>query len=97
MIQYQKIDISEGIDVNKTSASKDGVFCHYWVFKDVAFKPEEHVCNGCRNLLTMGFPLKDIAILTAKGTIFKCILMGTTRNEALEKLNNSLTRDRGIL
>ena len=61
------------------------------------FKPEEHVCNGCHNLLTMGFSLKDIAILSAKGTKFRCILMRTSKNEALEKLNNSLTCDRGIL
>ena len=29
MLQYQKIDISEGIDVNKTSASKECELCHY--------------------------------------------------------------------
>ena len=97
MIQYQKIDVSEGIEVNKTGASKECVLCHYWFFKDVAFKPEEHVCNGCHNLLAMGFPLKDIAILSAKGNTFRCILIGTSKNEALEKLYNSLTLDGGIL
>ena len=97
MIQYHKIDVSEGIDVNKTSASKECVLCHYWFFKDVAFKPEEHICNGCHNLLTMGLPLEDIAILSAKGTTFRCILMGNSKNETSEKLNNSVTGDRGIL
>ena len=29
MIRYQKIDVSEGIDVNKTSASKECEHCHY--------------------------------------------------------------------
>ena len=29
MLQYQKIDISEGIDINKTSASKECELCHY--------------------------------------------------------------------
>ena len=38
MLQYQKIDVSEGIDVNKTSASKECELCHYWFFKDVGFK-----------------------------------------------------------
>ena len=40
MLQYEKIDISEGIDVNKTSASKESELCHYWFFKDVGFKFE---------------------------------------------------------
>ena len=37
MLRYQKIDASEGIDVNKTSASKECELCHYWFFKDVRF------------------------------------------------------------
>ena len=40
MLQYEKIDISEGIDVNKTSATKESELCHYWFFKDVGFKFE---------------------------------------------------------
>ena len=29
MLYHERIYISEGIDVNKTSASKDCDFCHY--------------------------------------------------------------------
>ena len=90
MLQYEKIDISEGIDVNKTSTN-------YWFFKDVGFKFEDHICNGCHDLLTMAYSLKNMAILRAKGTTFRCLLMGTSKNEALKKLNNSVTYDRGVL
>ena len=97
MLQYQKIDVSEGIDVNKTSASKECEYCHYWFFKDVGFKFEEHVWNGCHNLLTMAHFLKNIAILSAKGATFGCLLMGISKNEALKRLSNSVTYDRGVL
>ena len=40
MLQYEKFDVSEGIDTNKTSASKEDMLCHYWYFKDVGFKFE---------------------------------------------------------
>ena len=53
MLHYQKIDVSEGIDVNKTSASEECELCHYWFFEYVRFKFEERVCNGCHDLLTM--------------------------------------------
>ena len=33
MLQYQKIDVSEGIDINKTSASKECELCHHWFLK----------------------------------------------------------------
>ena len=75
MLRYQKIDVSEGIDVNKTSASKEYELFHYWFFKDIRFKFEEHVCNGCHDLVTMAHSLKDMAILTTKGATFRCLLM----------------------
>ena len=34
MLQYDGIDVSEGIDINKTSESKECMLCHYWYFKD---------------------------------------------------------------
>ena len=97
MLRYQKIDVSEGIDVNKTSASKECELCHYWFFKDIGFKFEEYVYNKCQDLLKMAYSLKNIAILSAKGTTFRCLLMGISKNEALKKLNNSVTFNRGVL
>ena len=96
MQQYEKI-VSEGIDVNNTSTSKECELCNYWFFKDVASKFEEHVCNGCHDLLAMVYSLKNIAILSAKGTTFRCLLMGISKNKALKRLNNSVTYDRGVL
>ena len=93
----KKNDVSEGIDINKTSASKEWELCHYWFFKDVGFKFEEHVCNGCHDLLTMAHSLKNIMILSSKGATFRCLLMDTSKNEALKKLNNSVTCDRWVL
>ena len=97
MVQYKKTDVSEGNNVNKTSASKECELCHCWFFTDVAYKFEEHVCNRCHDLLTMAYSLKNIAILRAKGATFKYLLMGINKNEALKKLNNSVTYDRGVL
>ena len=97
MLQYEKIDVSEGIDVNKTSASKEYELCHYWFFKDVAFKFEEHVCNKCHDLLTMAYSSNNIAILGAKSATFRCLLIGISENEALKQWNNSVTYDRVVL
>ena len=32
MLHFDRIDFAEGIDVNKTSASKECDICHYWYF-----------------------------------------------------------------
>ena len=46
MLEYDRIDISEGIQINKTNASKERDICHYWYFlsKNVNYKP--YLCNG---------------------------------------------------
>ena len=97
MLGYQKIDISEGIDKNKTNASKECELCHYWFSKDIGVKFKEHVCDKCHDLLTIAYSLKDIAILNAKGATFRCILMGISKNEGLKRLNNSVTYNRGVM
>ena len=51
MLEYDRIDISEGIDVNKASLSKECDICHYWYFKGVGFKYENYLCNGCPGLM----------------------------------------------
>ena len=32
MLHYDRIDVFEEIDINKTSASKESDICHYWYF-----------------------------------------------------------------
>ena len=83
--------------MNKTSGSKECELCHFWFFKDIGFKFEEHVRDKCHDLLTVAYSLKNIAILNAKGATFRCILMGISKNEGLKRLNNSVIYDRGVL
>ena len=43
------------------------------------------------------YKLKNIAILNVKGVDFRCILWGITRDEAVNRLNNSVLEDKGVL
>ena len=50
MLEYDGIDISEGIGIIKANASKECDICHYWYLLDKSFKYEPYLCNGCHNL-----------------------------------------------
>ena len=50
MLEYDRIDISKGIGVNKTNAWKECDICHYSYFLDKCFKYEQYFCNGCHDL-----------------------------------------------
>ena len=55
MLQYEKTDVSEGIDTNKTNASKECMLCYIWYFKDIGYKFEVHVCNKCHNVFMTAY------------------------------------------
>ena len=46
MLQYERTDVSEGIDINKSDKSKECMICRYWCFKDIGYKYEPYVCMG---------------------------------------------------
>ena len=47
MLYFYGIDVFEGIDVNKTSGSKECDICHYWYFLNFIFKFRANVSNRC--------------------------------------------------
>ena len=49
MLEYNRIDLSEGIDVNKISNSRECSFCHYY-FLDINIYYQKYLCDGCHDL-----------------------------------------------
>ena len=45
----------------------------------------------------MTYGLENIAISSARGATFRCILWGISRNEGLRRLNNTVLEDKGVL
>ena len=88
LIYYDRNDVSGGIDVNKTSASKECDICHYWYFLNYSSKFQLDVFNRWHDLLMMPVNLTDIAILSIKGSNYCCIISLTTKNEAINFLQN---------
>ena len=98
MLYYDRIDVSEGIDVKKTSVSKECDICHYWYFLNYSFKFQPIVCNICHDLLVMSVNLSNIAILNFKGSDYRCIISLISKNEAINLMQNAnLTEKIGTL
>ena len=87
MLEYERIDISEGIDVNKTNLSKECDICHYWYFKDIGFKYEKYLCNACHDLMQMIF--NNVAIVYVKGNAFKIHFWYMSKDDAVNIINGS--------
>ena len=88
MLEYDKIDISEGIDINKTSKSKESKICHYWYFKDISFKYEPHLFNGCHNLMQEAVSFNNIDIIYVKNSAYRIHFWYMSKDDAINIMNN---------
>ena len=74
-LHFDRIDVSEGTDVNERSESKECDITHYWYFLNKGFNFQPNVCNRCHNLLIVSVKLSDFAILSIK-VDYRCIISG---------------------
>ena len=88
MLYFNRIDVPEGIDVNKASTSKECIICHCWYFLDKWFGFQSGVCNGCQNVLMMSMNLNDITTLNIHDVHFCCIINRISESEAMSLLIN---------
>ena len=63
MLEYDRIDISEGNDVNKSNKSKKCMLCHYWYHLRKNFSYGPFLCDGWYNIMQKFNNFKNIAVV----------------------------------
>ena len=89
MLYYDRIDVSEGIVINKASALQGCDICQYWYFSHYSFTFQRNVCNRFRDLLMMSINLNDIAVLNIKRYDYHCIISLINIYEAIKLMQNA--------
>ena len=98
MLEYNRIDISEGIDTNKTNASKVCNICHYGYFLDKSLNYEPYLCNGCHDVMQKAMTFKNVAIVSIKRNDYRIHFWYMSKNDAIALMANSnLKHKSGIL
>ena len=64
MLDYDRINVSEGIDTNKTDGSCEFIICHCCYFLKVNFRFQPKVCNDCDGMTQKSMNFYDFAIVT---------------------------------
>ena len=73
MLEYDRIDISEEIDIDSKNKSKECILCHYWYFLDNNFSYGPYLCDGCYNIMQKSINFKNIAIVMLKKVLTEFI------------------------
>ena len=99
MLEYNRIDISEGIDLNKSNdKSKEGDICHYSYFLDKNFSFQLHLCNGCHDLMQKAMSFNDDANISIKGSDYRIHFWYMSKDDAISIMHNSnLINKKGTL
>ena len=98
MLEYDRTDISEGTDIKKINASKECDICYYWYFKDIGFKYESYLCNGCHDLMQKAISFNDAAIVYVKRSAYRIHFWYMSKDDAVNIMTGSnLVDKRGVL
>ena len=88
MLAYERIDISDGIDVNKSDESKEWTLCHYWNFLDKSFSYGPYLCDGCYNI-TQKCNKLIVAIIRIKKSVYRIWFLFMSKREGKKLMANS--------
>ena len=98
MREYDIIDVSEGIVINKTSISKECDICNYWYFLNKNFDYEPYFCDGCHDLILKAINFNVDAIVSIKEGDYRIHFWYINKDDAISIMNNSsLNKNKGVL
>ena len=98
MLIYEKIDISDGIDVDMSDKSKECMLCHYWYFLNKSFSYRPYLYDGCYNVMQKCNKLKNITIVHFTESVYRICFLFMSKREARRLMTNSnLINKKGVL
>ena len=89
MLEYDQRDIFEGLDINRTSASKEFDICQYWYFLNKSFSYQLYLCNVCHDLMEKATSFDDVAFVSIRENDNRIHFWYMSKNDAISKMNNS--------
>ena len=94
MLEYDRIDLSEGIDINKgEETSKKCNLCQYYYFVFKNFNYQRHICDGCHDISTKAISMQNIAIYH-DGHAYCVNFAFMSRNDAFDLMKQSVIIDK---
>ena len=82
MLEYDRTNISQEIDINKTNASKEWDICNFWYY-------------GYFDLMQKTMNFNDVAIVSVKGSDYGIHFWYMSKNDAVNIMKNSNLNEKG--
>ena len=98
MIEYNRIDLDEGVDINKTSSSRECWLCHFWYFLNKKCSCQKYYCDGCHDMSMKTISINNLSIAYSKGNTSRIHFWNMSKDDAINIMHNSnLIDKKGVL
>ena len=99
MLEYDRIDVSEGIDIKKRKGtSRECGLCKFYYFLDKNFNYGPYLCNGCYNMSLKAISMQNLAIIKNNGNHYHINFVFISEKDAYNIIKNAAIIDKkGIL
>ena len=98
MLEYDRINISEGIDINKCEeTSRKCSLCKFYYFLDKNFKYGPYLGDGCY-MSMKAESMQNLTIIYHNGNYYRVIFAFMTKKDAYNLIKNAvILGEKGIL
>ena len=99
MVEYDRIDISEGIDIKTCKeTSRKCNLCKFYYFLDKNFNYGPYLCDSCYDISLKAINMKNLAIAYRGEQPYRINFKPMSKNDAFNLIKNSVIIDkRGTL
>ena len=98
MLEYDRIDISEGIDIKKCKETSKECSCKFYYLLHKNFNYGPYLCNGCDDMSLKVINIKNLAIINHNGNYYRVNYTSMSKKDVFNLIKNTIIIDkRGIL
>ena len=90
MLKYDKINISDGIDINKCEETSRGCsLCKFYYFLDKNLKYGLYLCDGCY-MSMKAVSMQNLTIINHNGNYYRVIFAFMTKKDVYNLIKNAV-------
>ena len=91
MLEYDRIDISEGIDIAKfKETSRECSLCKFYYFLNKNFSYGPYLCNGCYDMSLKAVSMQNLAIINHNGNHYCVNFAFMSKKDAFNLIKNAV-------
>ena len=91
MLEYDRINICEGIDTNKCEeTSRKCSLRKFYYFLDKNFKYGSYLCDGCYDMFMKAGSIQNLTIINHNGNYYRVIFAFMSKKDASNLIKNAI-------